>query len=145
MDFEEIMDQDSDEEILSNDADYASDLSEHDTDYAEKFVPFSKIRALNGRTKCTIQCYTTGGALTVCAVCIHLADTDVVGIYLVRKHDIGYIDALSGRSCTNCSVPMYTIRGQVNKFLENLSEGTHSVMSHYFLTSSIFQLITVKF
>ena len=35
--------------------------------------------------------------------------------------------------------------GQVNKFLENLSEGTRSVMSHYFLTSSISQLITVKF
>jgi len=29
------------------------------------------------------------------------------------------------------------IRRQVNKFLENLSEGTRSVMSHYFLTSSI--------
>jgi len=27
------------------------------------------------------------------------------------------------------------VRGQVNKFLENLSEGTRSVMSHYFLTS----------
>jgi len=37
------------------------------------------------------------------------------------------------------------IRGQVNKFLENLSEDTRSVMSHYFLTSIISQLITVKF
>ena len=37
------------------------------------------------------------------------------------------------------------LRGQVNKFLENLSEGTRSVMSYYFLTSNIFQLITVKF
>jgi len=37
------------------------------------------------------------------------------------------------------------LREQVNKFLENLSEGTRSVMSHYFLTSSTFQLITVKF
>ena len=34
--------------------------------------------------------------------------------------------------------------GQVNKFLENLSEFTRNVMSHYFLTNSIFQLITVK-
>ena len=36
-------------------------------------------------------------------------------------------------------------REQVSKFLENLSEDTRSVMSHYFLTSSISQLITVKF
>ena len=40
---------------------------------------------------------------------------------------------------------IYYIRGQVNKFLENLSESIRSVMSHYFLTSSISQLITVKF
>ena len=67
VDFEEIMNQDSDEEMLSDDTDYASDLSEHDTNHAEKFVPFSEIRALNGRTKhCMIQCYyTTRGALTV--------------------------------------------------------------------------------
>jgi len=87
--FEEIMNQDSDEEMLSDDTDYASDLSEHDTNHAEKFVPFSEIRALNGRTKhCMIQCYyTTGDALTVCAACmVYLADTDVVGMYLVRKH-----------------------------------------------------------
>jgi len=29
------------------------------------------------------------------------------------------------------------LRGQVNKFLENLSEGIRSVMLHYFLTSSM--------
>jgi len=34
---------------------------------------------------------------------------------------------------------------EVNKFLENLSEGTRNVMSYYFLISSISQLITVKF
>ena len=46
----------------------------------------------------------------MCAACmIRLADTDVVGMYLVRKHDIDYIDALDGRSCTNCRVSMYTI------------------------------------
>jgi len=31
----------------------------------------------------------------------------------------------------------FYVQGQVNKFLENLSEGTRNVMSHYFLTSSI--------
>jgi len=37
-----------------------------------------------------------GGALTVCAACmIRLADTDIMGMYLARKHDIDYIDALS--------------------------------------------------
>ncbi|EGI61030.1 hypothetical protein G5I_10716 [Acromyrmex echinatior] len=53
VDFEEIMDQeiDSDEEILSDDANYASDLSEYDTDYVERFVPSLEIHALNDRTK----------------------------------------------------------------------------------------------
>jgi len=37
------------------------------------------------------------------------------------------------------------VRRQVIKSLENLSEGTCSDMSYYFLTSSISQLITVKF
>ena len=46
--------------------------------------------------------YITGGALTVCAACMNrLADTDVVGMYFVRKHDIDYIDVLGGRSYTN--------------------------------------------
>ena len=58
VDFEEIMDQDSDEEVLSDDIGYVSDFSERDTDHAEKFVPSPEIRALNGRTKhCMIQCY----------------------------------------------------------------------------------------
>jgi len=39
---------------------------------------------------------------------------------------------------------MYIIWRQVNKFLENVSEGTRSVMSRYFLTINISQLI-VKF
>ena len=34
VDFEEIMDQDSDEEVLSDDIGYVSNLSEHDTDHA---------------------------------------------------------------------------------------------------------------
>ena len=112
VDFEDIMDQDSDEEVLSDDTGCVSDLSEHDTDLAEKFVSSPEIRALNGHTKhCMIQCYyTTGGALNVCAACmIRLADIDVVGMHLVRKHDIDYIDALCGRSCRNCGVPMYII------------------------------------
>jgi len=72
VDFEEIMDQDSDEEVLSDDIGYVSDFSERDTDHAEKFVPSPEIRALNGRTKhYMIQCYyTTSGALTVCAACM---------------------------------------------------------------------------
>jgi len=36
-------------------------------------------------------------------------DIDVVEIYLVKKHDIEYIDALGDRSCMNCRVPMYII------------------------------------
>jgi len=65
IDFEEIMDQDFD------DTDYANDMIEHDTYHVEKFVPSAKIRALNDRTKyCMIQCYTTGGALTVYATCM---------------------------------------------------------------------------
>ncbi|KYN33870.1 hypothetical protein ALC56_11842 [Trachymyrmex septentrionalis] len=88
VDFEEIMDQDSDEKVLSDDTGYVSDcgvsdLNEHDTDYAENFVPSTEIRALNGHTKhCMIQCYyTMGSALNVCATyMIRLADIDVVGI-----------------------------------------------------------------
>ena len=34
VDFEEIMDQDSDKEVLSDDIGYVSNLSEHDTDHA---------------------------------------------------------------------------------------------------------------
>ena len=61
VDFEEIMDQDS-EEVLSDDTSYASDLREHDTDHAEKFVSRNP---LNGRTKhCMIQCYYTWSNLT---------------------------------------------------------------------------------
>ncbi|KYN42708.1 hypothetical protein ALC56_02867 [Trachymyrmex septentrionalis] len=82
------MDQDSDEKVLSDDIGYASDLSEHNTDHAEKFVPSPEIRALNGRTKhCMIQCYyTTGGILNVCATCmIHLADTDCRNVSLLER------------------------------------------------------------
>ncbi|KYN35823.1 NADH-ubiquinone oxidoreductase chain 5 [Trachymyrmex septentrionalis] len=70
VDFEEIMNQDSDEEVLSDDTGCVSDLNELDTDHAEKFVSSPEIRALNGRTKhCIIQCYyTTGGALNVCSM-----------------------------------------------------------------------------
>ena len=51
--FEEIMNQnfDEEEEMLSNDTGYVSDLSVHDTDHAEKFVPSPEIRALNSRIK----------------------------------------------------------------------------------------------
>ena len=72
VDFEEIMDQNSDEEVLFDDTGYATDSSEHDTNHAEKFVLSPEIRALNGRTKhCIIQCYyTTSDALTVCAACM---------------------------------------------------------------------------
>ncbi|KYQ59262.1 hypothetical protein ALC60_01721, partial [Trachymyrmex zeteki] len=78
--FEEIMNEDSDEEVLSDDSGCASDMTEYDTDRVEKFVPSPEIRALNSRTKhCMIQCYyTTDGPLTVCAACmILLADTDI--------------------------------------------------------------------
>ncbi|KAG5319818.1 SETMR methyltransferase, partial [Pseudoatta argentina] len=103
---------DSDEEMLSDDAGYTSDLSERDTDYVERFVPSSEIHALNSRTKhCIIHCYyTTGDRLSICAECmIRLADTDIAGLYLVRKHDIGHIYALSGQACTNCRLPTYVI------------------------------------
>ncbi|EGI59629.1 hypothetical protein G5I_12221 [Acromyrmex echinatior] len=86
--FEEIMDQeiDSDEEILSDNTGYASDLSEH-IDYVERFVLSLEICALNGRTKhCIIYCYyTTGGALSICAACmVRLTDIDIAGLYLVE-------------------------------------------------------------
>ena len=51
VDFEEIMNQDSDEEVLSDDTGCVSDLNELDTDHAEKFVSSPEIRALNGHTK----------------------------------------------------------------------------------------------
>ena len=51
VDFGEIMDQDSDEEVLSDDTSYASDLSEHAMGHTEKFVPSPEIHALNDRTK----------------------------------------------------------------------------------------------
>ena len=50
IDFEEIMDQDSDEDVLSDDTGYASDLSEDNIDRREKFVLSSEIYALNDRT-----------------------------------------------------------------------------------------------
>ena len=107
--FEEIMDQeiDSDEEILSNDAGYASDLSERYR-LCRKICAIFRNPCIDGRTKhCIIHCYyTTSGALSVCAACmIRLADTDITGLYLVRKHDIDYIDALNGRFCTNAECP----------------------------------------
>ena len=108
----EIMDQDSDEEVLSDDTGYVSNLSEHNADHSEKFVPSPEIRALNSHTKhCMIQCYyTTGDALNVCATCM-IRLTDVVGMYLVRKHDINYIDALDGRSCTaECQCTLYVFQ-----------------------------------
>ena len=113
--FEELMDQeiDSDEETLSDDAGYTSDLNEIDTDYVQRFVSSSEIRALNSRTKhCIIHCYytTTDGALRICAECmIRLNETDIAGLYLIRKHDVGHIYALSGQSCTNCRLPTYLI------------------------------------
>ena len=113
--FEELMDQeiDSDEETLSDDAGYTSDLSEIDTDYIQRFVSSSEIRALNNHTKhCVIHCYctTTDGALRICAECmIRLNETDIAGLYLIRKHDVGHIYALSGQSCTNCRLPTYLI------------------------------------
>jgi len=44
VDFEEIVDQDSDEEMLSDDTGYASDMSEYEIDYVEKFVLAAEIR-----------------------------------------------------------------------------------------------------
>ncbi|KYN18429.1 hypothetical protein ALC57_09259 [Trachymyrmex cornetzi] len=114
VDFEEILNEDSSDEesVLSDDTGFASDASEYETDLEEKFIPAAEIRALNDRTKyCMIQSYyTMGGPLTVCTPCIVLlADIDTVGMYLIKKHNINYIDALSGRSCTNCRVALYTI------------------------------------
>ncbi|KYN17047.1 hypothetical protein ALC57_10683 [Trachymyrmex cornetzi] len=84
VDFEEIMDQDSDEEsVLSNDTGFASDASEYEIDLEEKCIPAAEIRTLNDRTRyCMIQSYyTTGGPLTVCAACIVLlANIDTVGM-----------------------------------------------------------------
>jgi len=44
VDFEEIVDQDSDEEMLSDDTGYTSDMSEYEIDYVEKFVLAAEIR-----------------------------------------------------------------------------------------------------
>ncbi|KYN22128.1 hypothetical protein ALC57_05480 [Trachymyrmex cornetzi] len=114
VDFENILDQDSSDEesILSDDVGFTSDASEYETDIEEKFIPAAEIRALNDRTKyCMIQSYyTTGGPLTVCAACmVLLANIDTVGMHYIKKHSINYIDALNGRSCTNCRVALYTI------------------------------------
>jgi len=78
VDFEEIMDQDSDEEMLSDDTDYACDISEYEIDRVEKFVLAPEIRTLNDRIKyCVIHNYTTGDVLTVCTACIRIADINV--------------------------------------------------------------------
>jgi len=90
VDFEEIMDQDSDEEVLSDDTDYTSDLSKNNTNCQEKFVLFPEICALNDRIKhCAIHCYyTMSGALTVCALCMtRLVDTNVGGMYRQEARD----------------------------------------------------------
>ena len=83
------MDQESsDEEILSDDSGYASDMSEYEIDRVEKFVQPSEIRMLNVRTKhCVIHnYYTTGGALIICTACmIRIADINDVGMYHVRE------------------------------------------------------------
>ncbi|KYN43896.1 hypothetical protein ALC56_01631 [Trachymyrmex septentrionalis] len=81
VDFEEIMDQDSDEEVLSDDTGYVSDLSEHDTNHAEKFVPSPEIRALNGRIKhYIVQCYYTMGGGEKC-VKVMITDKLVMPYY----------------------------------------------------------------
>ncbi|EGI59878.1 hypothetical protein G5I_11949 [Acromyrmex echinatior] len=52
VDFENIMDQElSDEEILSDDSECDSDMSEFEMDRVEKFVSSPEIRTLNARTK----------------------------------------------------------------------------------------------
>ena len=111
--FEAILDESSDEDrALSDDSDYNSDQSEDNTEIVEKIVPNSQIIALNGRTKCCAIYfyYTTGGALAVCASCmIALSDADVGHMYAFRKHVIELHDAIEGRSCSNCRLPMYQI------------------------------------
>jgi len=50
IDFEEIIDQHSDEEMLSDNTGYVSDMSKYEIDRVEKFVLAPEIRMLNART-----------------------------------------------------------------------------------------------
>jgi len=108
VDFENIMDESSDKEMLSDDSGCASDMSDYEIDRVEKFVQPSKIRTLNARTKhCVIyNYYTTGDALTVYTACmIHIGDINDVGMYHVKEQEISSFGRLDGKSCTNCRKP----------------------------------------
>ena len=108
--FEELMDEESEEEsVLSDDSACISDQSEDLEEHVEKVVSSAELHALNSRTKhCMILFgYSTGGALSVCATCIiELSDVELGGLNAVRIHETGPIGALNGRYCSNCRQPM---------------------------------------
>jgi len=109
VDFENIMDYESpDEEMLSDDSGYASDMSEYEIDRVKKFVSAPEIRTLNARTKlCDPQ---MGAALTICTACmIYKADINDVEMYHVREHETDSFGKLDGRSCMNCRESLYNI------------------------------------
>lgn len=99
-------------DALSDESAYNSDQSEDLEKIVKKVVTTAEIRALNRSTKfCMIQCYyITSDSLAVCATCmINIADIERETLCNFRKHETNFIDALNGRSCSNCRMPMYTV------------------------------------
>lgn len=114
--FEAIMDVDSsdeDEEPLSSESDYISDYgdSEDRTQIVCKEVSSAELLALNISSKmCLLYFYySAGGSVALCTLCmIETHDIDL-GMAAVRKHEIEFVSAISGRYCSICDKRLYQI------------------------------------
>jgi hypothetical protein len=110
--FEDLIDEDTDEEsVLPDDSGCDSVISEDLENRVEKVVTSAELRALNFRTKhCMIQfCYSTGGALAVCATCmIDFSDIELGSMDAVQIHETDSLERLSGDYCSSCMQPMFT-------------------------------------
>jgi hypothetical protein len=106
--FEDLLDEDSDEEVVLPDDSGCN--SENLENRVEKVLTNAEIHALNFHTKhCMIQfCYSTGGALAVCATCmIELSDMELGSMDAVQTHITDSHGRLRGDYCSKCQEPMY--------------------------------------
>ena len=84
-----VMSDEDDESVMSDDFGCISDDSEDLTDRVERTVPRSELHALNRRTRhCAIYFYySTGSAIDVCASCmVRLSDMYLSSMIVVREH-----------------------------------------------------------
>ena len=110
--FEDVMDDEDEESVISEDSNYASDYSEEFNDTLEKHLTHAEVNAITGRTKhCAIYFYyTTGGTYSACAECImRIADTDFQIMHAFRKHVTDAFGRLDSKYCSNCRQPMFVL------------------------------------